>query len=632
MPRIVISYRRSDSAAMAGRIFDRLHAHYGDQSMFMDIDNVPLGTDFRRYIRDAIGQCDLLVAVIGPRWLGPRDTGRPRIHDTTDPVRLEIEGALEKAIPIVPVLVDGAQMPSDEELPDNLKDFAFINAALVDTGRDFRQHVDRLLRGIDDILARAAAPAAPPSPSVPALAPEPAAPSEPEAPPTDTVPQAEPVQAPMQPAPSPAVPLAIDTVRGGEPTPSASPASSHPYWYAAVAGVLFVAVGLVALLARNWSSDPRPAATSTSRIDPAPPREPGNAVDLSANPPIVPGSGSVPNRSSVPPTSQSRPPANAAAPAAAVPPSIRWKLQATLSPKSATSLPLFAKRVAELSRDRMQIDVLPSNATVPTSQVLDAVQSGSLDLAFGPGSLFYGKDRTFALMATVPFGFTPVGQYLFRRRAAPIFDRLLAQQDAVAMPCGSSGRRGELWLKKPLTGTADLVGAKLRIVGLAADIYRELGTAVMVLSAAEIITAFERNVIVGAQYNGPSEDEAWGLPDVAKYFYHPGVVAPTALFDLYVGKNRWEGLGPAGKQIIEQACEATRSAMLADQERADAAALEQFARKKVTVAPLPAGVQRDLYAATRRVLAKFSAENSSFREAMAIVDDMRSSTLAADLR
>jgi TRAP-type mannitol/chloroaromatic compound transport system substrate-binding protein len=617
MPRIVISYRRSDSAAMAGRIFDRLHAHYGDQSMFMDIDNVPLGMDFRRYIRDAIGQCDVLVAVIGPRWLGPRDPGRPRIHDTTDPVRLEIEGALEKGVPIVPVLVDDAHMPSDEELPDNLKDFAFINAASVDTGRDFRQHVDRLIRGIDDILARAAASAVPPGQSTPPIAPEPTGVSE-----------AEPAQLIVDGAAtrssdaSVSMPAASRSPGAGATLPV--PPANRPYRYAAVAGVVVLVVALAALIARNWSADPQPPAMPAARIDPTPAHEPANVANRQAEAPrFRPGQ--------VPGSPDNRPPANAAAPSE--PPSIKWKLQTTLPPTMmATALPLFAKRVAELSRDRMQIDVLPAGAVVPSSQILDAVRLDILDLGFGQGTLFYGKDRTFALMASVPFGFTAVDQFVFRRRAGAIFDRLVAQHDAVAMPCGSFGRMGELWLKKPLTRTTDLIGAKLRFVGLAADIYREAGAAVTVLSAAEIIAALDRNVITGAQYSSPSEDAALGLPEVARYFYHPGFVTPTALFDLYVGQKKWEELGPAGREIIEHACGDASEAMLADQERADAAALEQFARKRVTVAPLPDAARRDLYAASRKVLTKFSAENGLFRDAMAIADSMRSSTLAADLR
>ena len=173
MPKILVSYRRSDSQAIAGRIFDRLSARYGDESVFMDIDNIPFGIDFREHIQSALAQGDLLIAVIGPRWLGASADGA-RIREEADPVRVEIEAALRQKMAIVPVLVDGASMPKPEELPDTLKEFAFINAAPIDIGRDFRQHMERLIRTMDQILApRAAARSgvaagAAPSPTVPA--------------------------------------------------------------------------------------------------------------------------------------------------------------------------------------------------------------------------------------------------------------------------------------------------------------------------------------------------------------------------------------------------------------------------------------------------------------------------------
>jgi hypothetical protein len=90
--------------------------------------------------------------VVGQKWLGPRKGGRTRIQEETDPVRVEIEMALQSSMPLVPVLVNGARMPKPEELPDSLKDFSFRNAAEIDSGRDFRQHMDRLIRSIDQIL------------------------------------------------------------------------------------------------------------------------------------------------------------------------------------------------------------------------------------------------------------------------------------------------------------------------------------------------------------------------------------------------------------------------------------------------------------------------------------------------
>ena len=95
----------------------------------------------------------VLVALIGPRWLGKRPDGHVRIHDIDDPVRIELETALGANIPVFPVLVEGADMPRATELPESLKKFSSINAATIDTGRDFDHHMARLIASIDERLA-----------------------------------------------------------------------------------------------------------------------------------------------------------------------------------------------------------------------------------------------------------------------------------------------------------------------------------------------------------------------------------------------------------------------------------------------------------------------------------------------
>jgi hypothetical protein len=149
MPRIVLSYRRADSDAIAGRIRDRLAREYGDDSVFMDIDSIPFGTDFREHIENAIAQHDAVLAVVGRDWVGPKPDGTTRIAEDLDFVRIEIETAMKVKIPVVPLLVNGAVMPKPEDLPAGLRDFAFRNAAQIDSGRDFHQHMDRLIRSLD---------------------------------------------------------------------------------------------------------------------------------------------------------------------------------------------------------------------------------------------------------------------------------------------------------------------------------------------------------------------------------------------------------------------------------------------------------------------------------------------------
>jgi hypothetical protein len=151
MAKICISYRRSDSTAIAGRIYDRLVEHYGVQSVFMDVDSIPFGVNFRDHIRSTLKATDVLLALIGREWLGPREGEQTRISDESDPVRMELQTALQGQIFVIPVLLDGTRMPNGSALPESIRDLAFRNAARVDSGGDFTVHLERLMRQIDQI-------------------------------------------------------------------------------------------------------------------------------------------------------------------------------------------------------------------------------------------------------------------------------------------------------------------------------------------------------------------------------------------------------------------------------------------------------------------------------------------------
>ena len=149
MPKIFISYRRDDSAAYAGRLYDWLAGHFGQGQVFMDVDAIKPGLDFVEVVQQAVGECDGLVAVIGKEWLHVSNpAGSRRLEDPDDMVRLEIATALDRGIPVIPVLVQGAQMPRGNELPDRLKPLASRNALEVSDTR-FRSDVERLIETLE---------------------------------------------------------------------------------------------------------------------------------------------------------------------------------------------------------------------------------------------------------------------------------------------------------------------------------------------------------------------------------------------------------------------------------------------------------------------------------------------------
>ncbi len=153
MTKIMVSYRRADAPDMAGRISDHLIGAYGEKSVFFDVNSIPTGVDYRNHIEKAIARSNIVVAVIGPGWLGRTAEGTARIQDPLDPVRTEIETALQRDLPILPLLVNGATMPEPAQLPDTLYKLHFCNAAKIDSGRDFRRHMSDLTQAINETLA-----------------------------------------------------------------------------------------------------------------------------------------------------------------------------------------------------------------------------------------------------------------------------------------------------------------------------------------------------------------------------------------------------------------------------------------------------------------------------------------------
>jgi TIR domain len=151
--KVFLSYRREDSAAAAGRLSDRLTAELGDNNVFMDVDGIPLGADFVERLRQEVSSCDALLAVIGPRWLDIADeAGDRRLDNPNDFVRVEIAAALQRDIPVIPILLDGTKIPRVDRLPDDLKQLSRRNALDV-RHASFHADVSRLIRGLKETEA-----------------------------------------------------------------------------------------------------------------------------------------------------------------------------------------------------------------------------------------------------------------------------------------------------------------------------------------------------------------------------------------------------------------------------------------------------------------------------------------------
>ncbi|KAF0100678.1 MAG: hypothetical protein FD187_1597 [bacterium] len=176
MQGIFISYRRQDSQSAAGRLADHLKEHLRGVPIFRDVETIEPGVDFVDAIGRALHSCGVLLAVIGPRWASVQDdAGRRRLDDPNDYTRLEIATALARSdVRVIPVLVEGAQMPAGETLPEDLKALSRRNATEL-TDKRWEYDVAQLVETLKKALAILPGPRPEPTPPVPPVPPMPAA-------------------------------------------------------------------------------------------------------------------------------------------------------------------------------------------------------------------------------------------------------------------------------------------------------------------------------------------------------------------------------------------------------------------------------------------------------------------------
>jgi hypothetical protein len=213
--KIFISYRRDDSASDTGRIYDRLAQEFGRDNIFKDVDSIPFGVDFAQHIDQEVGRCQVLLVVMGKNWV------TPRLQNPEDFVRLEIESALKRAIPVVPVFLEGVTgPPSQDQLPESLQPLIRRNGTQV--GQDPRFHADmgRLVKGLRDYFQ-------PPS-SQAQQSPPPTTPATPPTTPTQTVQGGSASQVNAPTGPVFAGPMSGNTINIYPSTTAPAPAQDHP--------------------------------------------------------------------------------------------------------------------------------------------------------------------------------------------------------------------------------------------------------------------------------------------------------------------------------------------------------------------------------------------------------------------
>jgi TRAP-type mannitol/chloroaromatic compound transport system substrate-binding protein len=226
----------------------------------------------------------------------------------------------------------------------------------------------------------------------------------------------------------------------------------------------------------------------------------------------------------------------------------------------------FAKKVNDMAGTRLKIEVLPAGAVVPAFQLLEAVAKGTLDGGHGVVAYHYGKNSALALWGSGPaFGMDPNMVLAWHNYGGgkALLEEIYASLNlqVVSYLYGPMPTQPFGWFKKPIAKAADMKGVKFRTVGLAVDMYTDMGAAVNPLPGGEIVPALDRGLIDGAEFNNASSDRLLGFPDVAKNCMLQSFHQSGEQFEVLFNRAKYNALAPELKSIIDYAAQAASADM-----------------------------------------------------------------------
>jgi TRAP-type mannitol/chloroaromatic compound transport system substrate-binding protein len=282
----------------------------------------------------------------------------------------------------------------------------------------------------------------------------------------------------------------------------------------------------------------------------------------------------------------------------------------------------FAKKVNDMAGGRFRIEVLPSGAVVPAFQLLEAVNKGTLDGGHGVVAYHYGKNSALALWGSGPaYGMDPnmVLSWHYYGGGKALLEEIYKSinMDVVSYLYGPMPTQPLGWFKKPVSNVTQMKGLKFRTVGLAVDLFTDLGAAVNPLPGGEIVPALDRGLIDAAEFNNASSDRVLGFPDVAKNCMLQSFHQSGEQFEILFNRGKFSALPADIKAIIDyavQAASADFSWKAIDRNSKDY--IELKTKDKVNFYKTPDSILRAQLESWDKVIAKKSAENPLFKKVL----------------
>jgi TRAP-type mannitol/chloroaromatic compound transport system substrate-binding protein len=282
----------------------------------------------------------------------------------------------------------------------------------------------------------------------------------------------------------------------------------------------------------------------------------------------------------------------------------------------------FAKKVNDMASGRLKIDVLPAGAVVPAFQLLEAVNKGTLDGGHGTTAYHYGKNTALALWGSGPaYGMDPnmVLAWHYYGGGKALQEEIYKSlgMDVVSYVYGPMPTQPLGWFKKPIAKVADLKGLKYRTVGLAVDIFTEMGAAVNPLPGGEIVPALDRGLIDAAEFNNATSDRILGFPDVVKNCMLQSFHQSGEQFEILFNKSKYNALPQELRSILDYAVQGASADMSWKAIERNSKDYAEMKQQGIHFYKTPDSILRAQLDAWDKTIAKKSAENPFFKKVLA---------------
>lgn len=300
-------------------------------------------------------------------------------------------------------------------------------------------------------------------------------------------------------------------------------------------------------------------------------------------------------------------------------PSIKWRLASSF-PKSLDTVfgaaETFSKRVAQLTGGKFEIRVFAGGEIVPGLQVMDAVQTGTVEMGHTASYYYFGKDPTFAFDCAVPFGLTSRQQtaWIDQGGGRELLREFFKGYGIVNFMGGNTGVQMGGWFRKEIQTVEDMKGLKMRIGGFAGRVMQKLGLVPQQIAGGDIYPALEKGTIDAAEWIGPYDDEKLGFYKVAPFYYAPGWWEPGPQISFYVAQKEWDKLPKEYQAAIEVACYEAHVVMQAEYDAKNPAALARLLRNGVKLRSFSKDIMEACNKASTEVMEEEAAKNAKFKK------------------